>query len=64
MEQWSEHTCLIRCLSPVRVQTQLGGWKAAAPEQLAGAHLYIDIAYSGYLVHGYSGGMNRITVDG
>ena len=28
----------------------------AAPEQLTGAHLYLDIAKSGYLFHGFSGG--------
>ena len=32
-------------------------WKSAAPEQLTGAHLYLDIAKLGYLFHGYSGGM-------
>ena len=37
-------------------------WKAATPEQLAGAHLYLDIAKSGYLFHGYSRGIcNRST---
>ena len=28
-----------------------------APEQLTGAHLYLDIAKSGYPFHGYFGGM-------
>ena len=45
-------------LSLLRVQTQAVGWKAAAPEQLTGAHLYIDIAKSGHLFHGLSCGMN------
>ena len=31
--------------------------KATAPEQLTSAHLYLCIAKSGYLFHGYSGGM-------
>ena len=31
--------------------------EVAAPEQLTGAHLYLDIAKSGYLFHGYSDGM-------
>ena len=38
------------------VPTQVARWKVAAPEQLAGAHLYLDIAKSGYLFHGYFGG--------
>ena len=39
------------------VQTQVARWKAAATEQLTGAHLYLDIAKSGYLFHGFSSGM-------
>ena len=38
--------------------------KAAAPEQLTGAHLYLDIAMSGYPFHGYSGGMNLESANG
>ena len=38
-------------LSLLLVQTQAARWKAAGPEQLTGAHLYIDIAKSGYLCH-------------
>ena len=33
------------------VQTQAARWKAATPEQLTGAHLYLDIVKSGYLFH-------------
>ena len=47
----------ISSLSLLFVQTQTARWKAAAPEQLTDAHLYLDIAKSGYLFHGYSGGM-------
>ena len=57
MERMSEHTCLISSLSLLLVQTQAARWKAATPEQLTGAHLYFGIAKSGYLFHGYSGGM-------
>ena len=39
------------------VQTQAATWKAATPQQLTGAHLYLDIAKSGYLFQGFSGGM-------
>ena len=38
-------------LSLLLVQTQAARWKAATPEQLTGAHLYLDIAKSGYLFH-------------
>ena len=48
----------ISSLSPLFVQTQAARWKVASPEQLTGAHLYLDIARSGNLFHGYSGGMN------
>ena len=41
----------------LRVQTQATKRKAVAPEQLIGAHLYLDIARSGYLFHGYSAGI-------
>ena len=47
----------ISSLSLLIVQTQAARWKAATPEQLAGAHLYLDIAKSGYLFQGCSGGM-------
>ena len=47
----SEHTGLISFLSLLLVQTQAPRWKAATPEQLTGAHLYLDIAKSGYLFH-------------
>ena len=57
MEHMSEHTGLISSLSLLLQQTQAARWKAAAPEQLTGAHLYLDIAKSGYLVHGVSRGM-------
>ena len=62
MERMGEHTGLIAPISSLLlllVQTQAARWKATAPEQLTGAHLYLDIAKSswGYLFHGYSGGM-------
>ena len=44
MERMSEHTGLISSLSLRLVQTQAARWKAATPEQLTGAHLYLDIA--------------------
>ena len=56
MERMNEHTGLIRSLS--LLLTQAAWWKATAPEQLTGAHLYLDIAKSGWLFHGYSSGMN------
>ena len=46
----SYHCCLY---------TQAARWKAGAPEQLTCAHLYLDIAKSGYLFHGYSGGWTQ-----
>ena len=36
-------------LSLLFLQTQVARWKAATPEQLTGAHLYLDKAKSGYL---------------
>ena len=51
MECMSEHTGLISSLSLLLVQTQATRWTAATPEQLTGAHLYLDIAKSGYLFH-------------
>ena len=47
----------ISFLSLLLVQTPVAIWKGAATEQLTGAHLYLDIAKSGYLFHGYSSGM-------
>ena len=41
MERMSVHTGLISSLSLLHVQTQAARWKAATPEQLTGAHLYI-----------------------
>ena len=38
-------------------QTEAARWNAVAPEQLTGAHLYQNIAKSGYLYHSHSGGM-------
>ena len=40
----SEHTGPISSLSLLLVQTQAARWKAATPDQLTGAHLYLDIA--------------------
>ena len=54
MECMSEHTGLISSyqLLIIAACTNTGGrWKAATPEQLTGARLYIDIAKSGYLFH-------------
>ena len=54
MERMSEHTGLsapFGSLSLLLVQTQAVRWKAATPEQLTRAHLYLDIAKSGYLCH-------------
>ena len=53
----SEHIDLISPESLLLVQTQVARWKAAAPEQLTGAHLHLDIAKSRYIFHGYSGDM-------
>ena len=44
-------SALISSLSLLFVQTQAARWKAATPEQLTSAHLYLDIAKSGYLFH-------------
>ena len=41
----------ISSLSLLLLQTQAARWKAATPEQLTGAHLYLDIAKSGCLFH-------------
>ena len=49
MVHMSEHTGLsapISSLSLLLVQTQATRWKAATPDQLTGAHLYLDIAIS------------------
>ena len=48
--EWA-HRPSISSLSLLLVQTQAARWKAATPEQLAGAHLYLDIAKSGCLFH-------------
>ena len=45
----------INPLSLLLVQTQAARWKAAGPEQLTGVPR--DVAKSGYLLHGFSGGM-------
>ena len=50
----SEHTAFISFLSMLLVQTQAARWKAATA---TGAHLYLDIAKSGYLFHSFSRGM-------
>ena len=47
MERMSEHTGLLSSLSLLLVQTHDARWKAATPEQLTGAHVYLDIAKSG-----------------
>ena len=47
MVRMSEHTGLIspyQLLIIAAVQTQAARWKAATPDQLTGAHLYLDIA--------------------
>ena len=41
----------ISSLSLLLVQTQAARSKAATPEQLTSAHLYLDMAKSGYLFH-------------
>ena len=46
-----QNTAPISSLSLLLVQTQAARWKAATPEQLTGAHLYLDIANSGYVFH-------------
>ena len=59
MERMSEHTGLISSLSLLLVQTQAARWKATTPEQLTSAHLYLDIAKSGYLFHAVGNVMKR-----
>ena len=51
--EWATQALLapISSLSLLFVQTQAARCKAATPEQLTGAHLYLDIAKSGYLFH-------------
>ena len=54
MEHMSEHTGLIGSyqLLITAACTNTGGkMKGSSPEQLTGAHLYLDIAMSGYLFH-------------
>ena len=65
MKRTTEHTGLISSyqLLITAVQTQAARWKAAAPEQLTGDHLYLDIAKSGEPFHGYSGGMRIKGLD-
>ena len=58
VERMSEHKGPISSLSLLLVQTQAARWKAAAPQQLTGAYLYLDIAKSGNLFHGYFSGMD------
>ena len=48
----------ISSLPLLLVQTQAARWKAAAPEQLTGAYLYLNIDKSGYLFHGFSNGLD------
>ena len=52
----------ISSLSLFLVQTQAARWRAAAQEQLTGAHLYLDIAKSGYFFHGYSSNMTYVFI--
>ena len=54
MERMSEHTGLVssyQLLITAACKTQAARWKAATPEQLTGAHLYLDIVKSGYIFH-------------
>ena len=60
MQHTSEHTGLIssyQLLITVACTNTGGKMMAATPEQLTGAHWYLDIVKSGYLFHGYSLGM-------
>ena len=58
MECMSEHTGLISSYQLLVIAACTDTrWKAAPTEQLTGAHLYLDIAKSGYLFHGFAGGM-------
>ena len=62
MGRMSDHTGLISSyqLLITAACTNTGGkMKGSHPEQLTGAHLYLDTAKSGYLFHGYSGGMHN-----
>ena len=62
MERMNEHTGLIssyQLLIIAVVQTQAARWKAATPEQLTGAHLYLDISKSGYLFHAVGNVMGK-----
>ena len=57
------HTALsapISSLSMLLVQIEAARWKAATPEQLTSAHLYLDIAKSVYLFHGVAGCMHKM----
>ena len=56
----SEHTGLInsyQLLITAACTNTDGKMKTTTLEQLTGAHLYLNIANSGYPFHGYSGGM-------
>ena len=51
MELTIEHIDLLAPISPLSlllVQKQAARWKAATPELLTGAHLYLNIAKSGF----------------
>ena len=55
---WTVTTAIfISSLTLLLVQTQVARWKAATPEQLTNAHLYLDIAKSGYLFYEFSSGV-------
>ena len=76
MERMCEHTGLISSFQVFKfkfsslllllVQTQAARWKAATPEQLTGAQLYLDIAKSGYLFHAVGNVMRwaSLTLEG
>ena len=57
VHEWAALSAPISSFSLLLVQTHAARWQAAVPEQLTGAHMYLDIAKSGYCFHGYSGGM-------
>ena len=65
MEPMSERIGLI---SSYQLLITAARWKAATPEQLTGAHLYLDISKSGYLFHAVGdamplGGTNAFSSD-
>ena len=54
MERMSEHTGIIssyQLLITAACTNKGGKMKGSHPEQLTGAHLFLDIAKSGYLFH-------------